>query len=55
MQTSNCTSDPLELEDMPANFGPRIPTEGIEGFLIVSLHAVFIFCEPTFAFTLVEC
>lgn len=54
MQTSNCTSDPLDLEDMPANFGPRIPTEGIEGFLIVSLHAVFIVFEPPFPFTLTE-
>ena len=36
VQTSNYTFDPLE--DMPANFGPRIPAEGIEGFLIVSLY-----------------
>ena len=34
MQTSNYTFDPLE--DMPADFGPRIPAEGVEGFLIVS-------------------
>ena len=33
MQTSNYTFEPLE--DMPANFGPRIPAEGLEGFLIV--------------------
>ncbi|KAL3140089.1 hypothetical protein ABBQ38_004369 [Trebouxia sp. C0009 RCD-2024] len=34
LRTSNYTFDPLE--DMPANFGPRIPAEGIEGFLIVA-------------------
>lgn len=34
LRTSNYTFDPLE--DMPANFGPRIPAEGLEGFLIVA-------------------
>lgn len=36
MQTSNYTFEPLE--DMPASFGPRIPSEGLEGFLIVRLR-----------------
>lgn len=34
VQTGNYTFDPLD--DMPADFGPRIPAEGLEGFLIVS-------------------
>ncbi len=38
MQTSNYTFDPLE--DMPADFGPRVPAQGVEGFLIVSFKAV---------------
>lgn len=36
LQTSNYTFDPLE--DMPADFGPRVPAEGVEGFLIVSVQ-----------------
>ena len=38
VQTSNYTFDPLE--DMPADFGPRIPAQGVEGFLIVSVQAL---------------
>ena len=34
LQTSNYTFDPLA--DMPADFGPPIPAQGVEGFLIVS-------------------
>lgn len=34
LRTSNYTFDPLE--DMPADFGPRIPAQGVEGFLIVA-------------------
>jgi len=42
VQTSNYTFDPLE--DMPADFGPRIPAQGVEGFLIVSVQALFLLC-----------
>lgn len=34
LRTSNYTFDPLE--DMPADFGPRVPPQGVEGFLIVA-------------------
>ncbi len=42
VQTSNYTFDPLE--DMPADFGPRIPAQGVEGFLIVSVQALSSLC-----------
>lgn len=32
-QTGNYSFDPLP--DMPADFGPRIPPEGVEGLLVV--------------------
>ena len=33
VQTGNYSFDPLP--DMPADFGPRIPPEGVEGLLVV--------------------
>lgn len=32
-QTGNYSFDPLP--DMPADFGPRVPAEGVEGLLVV--------------------
>lgn len=49
MQTSNYTFEPLE--DMPANFGPRIPAEGLEGFLIVSLRQKFFVLQSNLSFS----
>lgn len=34
LQTGNYTFDPLP--DMPADFGPRVPESGVEGFLLVT-------------------
>ena len=33
VQTGNYSFDPLP--DMPADFGPRVPPEGVEGLLVV--------------------
>ena len=33
LQTGNYSFDPLP--DMPADFGPRVPPEGVEGVLVV--------------------
>ena len=37
-QTGNYSFDPLP--DMPADFGPRVPAEGVEGILVVCIRAL---------------
>ncbi len=36
LQTGNYSFD--ALPDMPADFGPRVPPEGVEGILVVCIN-----------------